>query len=193
MAMLHQHLPHRVFGIHKIPIKPHQNSLTLGGIVRLNLLQIALKLTARALHIVNPSNFYRARTHQNIAWPQIVRQSGNDIIIQVVILFANERHRANFHYSIECKVRHLFPLSWLPAAGHIVCFAHLLAAAGKRIRRIFILALPQSRSCAHASNPPAQTPGFSSGQNYYTIERLFAQCGFWGGFNIFRKIITFLY
>ena len=111
MAVFHQHLPHRVAGVDKLAVKLHKHGLPLGSVVRLDLLHVALQLAAVALHVVDATDLGGARAHQNIPRPQIMGQAGKDVVVQIVILFADERHRADLYHCVKVKMRHgLLPL-----------------------------------------------------------------------------------
>ena len=95
MRMLHEQLPHRILRPDIPPVFGHQNGLALRRIVGLDLLRVAQQLAALPPQIVQPADLHRAARHPDHARPQLAPETGKDIIIDIVVGTADQRHGAD--------------------------------------------------------------------------------------------------
>ena len=114
VRVLHQQLPHTVFRRDELPVILHQDALTLRGVVSLVLRRIPAQLAPGALHVVQPPDLRRAACDPYHPRPELRAQPRKNVIVDILILFADQRHGTNLAYQIK-PIRHcsaFFPLLW---------------------------------------------------------------------------------
>ena len=95
VLMLDQHLAHGILLPDKVTVLLHQDALTLRSVVGLGVHAVAGQLMPCPLHIIKPPDFRRAGRDPNHAGAQFSAQTGEDIIVNVGVLTANQCHGAN--------------------------------------------------------------------------------------------------
>ena len=95
MLVLHQHLTHGVFRPDEVAVLLHQDALPLRRVIRLGVHAVAGQLVPRALDVIQPPDLRRAARHPDHARLQFAAQAGKNVVINVGVLAANQRHRAN--------------------------------------------------------------------------------------------------
>ena len=101
MGMLHQDLADAVFLGNELAVVLHQDGLALGRIVRLVLLRIAAQLAAGALEVIQAADLRRAAGDPDHAGPELRAEAGKNIVIDVLVLFPDQRHGADLAYQIK--------------------------------------------------------------------------------------------
>ena len=108
VLMLHQQLAHAVRLRDEAAVLLHEQHLALRGVVGLDVLRVAGQLAARALHVVQPADLRRARRHPDHARAQLRAQAGKDVVVDVVVLPADQRHGADLADKFKVVV-HTYP------------------------------------------------------------------------------------
>ena len=106
VGMLHQQLAHAVFWGDELPIVLHEDGLALRGVVGFILLRVAGQLLARATDIIQPADLCCAARHPDHAGLQFPAQPGENVIVNVLILLADQGHGADLADQLEGIVRH---------------------------------------------------------------------------------------
>ena len=124
VRVLHQQLPHAVFLMDKLPVVLHQDALPLCGIIRLYLVVAAAEFAPGTLQVVQPPDFRRAGRDPNHTGLEFRAQPGKDVVVNILVLFANQRHRADFADKVKLVVHHrcFFPPKlWVISAASARC------------------------------------------------------------------------
>ena len=101
VGMLHQQLPHAVLRADELPVVLHEDALALGGVVGLVLLRVAGELAAGTLDVVQAADLRRAGGHPDHAGLQLAPQAGEDVVVDILVLPADQRHGADLAHQVE--------------------------------------------------------------------------------------------
>ena len=107
MLVLDEYLPYAETAVYELPVSLHQDGLPLCGIVRLVFFVRAVQFPARALDVVQPPYLGRARRDPYISWTQLARKSGYDVVVHILIIAVDERHRAYFADEFDIEISHI--------------------------------------------------------------------------------------
>ena len=106
MRVLDEQLPHRVAMRDIAAVFADQNRLPLRSIVRLDLLRVAGQLTAVAADVVEPTDLRCTARDPDHAWAQLAAEPRDDVVVDVAVLFADERHGADLADEFIVKFGH---------------------------------------------------------------------------------------
>ena len=106
VRVLHQQLTHAVFRGDKLPVILHKDGLALGGIIRLVLLGVAGELLAGAVDVVQAANLRGAAGYPDHAGLQFPAQAGENIVVDILIFFADQGHGADFAHQLKLIVHY---------------------------------------------------------------------------------------
>ncbi|OPZ16990.1 MAG: hypothetical protein BWZ10_01300 [candidate division BRC1 bacterium ADurb.BinA364] len=121
VLVLHQHLPKAVFRPQKLAVAGHQDGLALRGVIGLGVLARG-QFPARALEMVEPSDFRRAGGHEHHARPKLRGDAGKRVVVDIQILRPNQGHGANFSHQVNVAMHQSFtPLQFSRVLYHRVC------------------------------------------------------------------------
>ena len=101
VLMFHQHLTHGIFLPDEVAVLLHQDALSLRRVVRFRIHAVARQLVPRALDVIQTSDFRRAARHPDHAGLQLAAQPRKNVVIDVGVFAANQRHRANLADQIK--------------------------------------------------------------------------------------------
>ena len=104
VGVLHQQLPHAELRCDKLPVVLHQDALALGGVVGLVLLGVAAQLAPGALDVVQPADLRRAGGHPDHPGLQLRPQTGENVVVNILILLADQGHGADFSHQLKAIV-----------------------------------------------------------------------------------------
>ena len=95
VRVLHEQLPHGILRPDIPAVFGHQDGLSLRGIIRLDLLHVAQQLAAGPAQVVQPADLHRAARHPDHAGPQLAAEPCKDVVVDVVVGLADQRHGAD--------------------------------------------------------------------------------------------------
>ena len=101
VGMLAQDLAQAVFRPEELPVVLHQDGLALGGIVSLVLFRIAAQLVSRPLDIVQAADFRGAASHPDHTGFQVRPEPGDDVVVDLLILFPDQRHASDLAHQVK--------------------------------------------------------------------------------------------
>ena len=114
-----------VFLMDELPVVLHQDALPLRGIVRLYLVVAAAEFTPGTLQVIQPPDFRRAGRDPNHTGLEFRAQPGKDVVVNILVLFANQRHRADLADKVKLVVHHRCFFPPPKVLGYFRCFSTL--------------------------------------------------------------------
>lgn len=105
VGVLHQQLAQGILRRQEAAIVLHEDGLALGGVVGLDVLQVAGKLPARAAEEVQPADLRRAGGDPDHAGTELPAEPCENIVIHVHLFPADQGHGTNLAHQINAHVR----------------------------------------------------------------------------------------
>ena len=109
MRVLHEQLPHRILRPDAAAVLLHEDGLALCGVIGLDLLRVAEQLAPLAAQVVEPADLHGAAGHPDHARAQLAPEAGEDVVVDVAVLPADERHGTDLADEFKIKP-HAAPL-----------------------------------------------------------------------------------
>ena len=154
VLVLNEHLAHGILLPDEVPVLLHQDGLALRGVVRLGVHAVAGQLMPGAADVVEPPDLRRAGGHPDHARAQLAPQPGKDVVVDVGVLAADERHRADLADEVKVVLhnRNLLALGIRWAAAQTCLrdfipqtpfFASRCMTTECLMMRLFVIPLPR--------------------------------------------------
>ena len=106
MLMFDKYLSYAEPAVDILAVSLHQNGLPLCGIVGFVFLVRSSELLARALDVVQSSDFRCTGSNPDVTGTEFARKTCDDVVIHILILAVNQCHRADFADEFDVEVCH---------------------------------------------------------------------------------------